>query len=733
MILDDGSSPSNLEKIDPAPEQGQFYITATGPSSRPRHVLKRADTFAVFDAHGDVGASAGGPDGVFNHDTRFLSRLELLINGVQPLLLGATVRDDNVAMSVDLTNADIYREGKIVLPRDTIHIRRTIYLWGGVAHQRINVSNHGDAALTFTVTVAFGADFSDLFEVRGSRRKQRGTLTRAVESDRTVRFSYMGLDDLKRETLVAFDPVPASLVEGAATFNLSLAADSSTTLFLAVECHGLADPTSRSFFAGFMDANRHQRAMTREIATVETSNDILNEVLARAMADLFMLITETEQGPYPYAGTPWYSTTFGRDGILTAIQMLWFDPSVAQGVLRRLAALQAEGFDEKSDAEPGKIVHEMRGGEMAVLREVPFGLYYGTVDATPLFVVLAGLYAERTGDLDTLRALWPAVERALAWMDGPGDRDGDGFIEYHRATDSGLQNQGWKDSYDAVYHADGTLAEGPIALCEVQGYAYMARRLAAKTARRLGHADRAGALDARADELAVKFEEAFWCEDIGTYAIALDGQKRPCKVRTSNAGQVLWSGIAKPDRAKRVAQDMIGADFFTGWGIRTVAQGQARYNPMSYHDGSVWPHDNSLIAEGMARYGHTDLAERVFEGLFAAATYMDLRRLPELFCGFRRRRGAGPTLYPVACAPQAWAAGTPFLLLQACLGMEFDPFARAIRFRNPRLPSFVEQITLRNIGFADAKVDVALRRAGDHVALRILGNTGEIQVSMSVS
>ena len=267
----------------------------------------------------------------------------------------------------------------------------------------------------------------------------------------------------------------------------------------------------------------------------------------------------------------------------------------------------------------------------------------------------------------------------------------------------------------------------------MQGYAYMARRLAAKTARRLGHHDRAGALDARADELAAKFEEAFWCEDIGTYAIALDGHKRPCKVRPSNAGQVLWSGIARPDRAKRVAHDMIGADFFTGWGIRTVAQGQARYNPMSYHNGSVWPHDNSLIAEGMARYGHTDLAERVFEGLFAAATYMDLRRLPELFCGFRRRRGAGPTLYPVACAPQAWAAGTPFLLLQACLGMEFDPFARAIRFRNPRLPPFVEQITLRNIGFEGAKVDVALRRAGDHVALRILGNTGAIQVSMSVS
>ncbi len=732
MIAGGGPLESNLDK-DPAPEQGQFYITATGPSSRPRHVLKHGDTFAVFDAHGDVGASAGGPDGLFNHDTRFLSRLELLINGVQPLLLGATVRDDNVAMSVDLTNADIYRDGKIVLPRDTIHITRTIYLWGGVAHQRVNVTNHGGLELGFTVSLSFGADFSDLFEVRGSRRKQRGTVTQTVESDKAVRFSYAGLDGLTRQTLVAFDPAPASLVGGAATFALSLAPETSTTLFLAVECSGVTAPLSQTFFKGFIDANRHQRAVTRDIATVETSNDILNEVLCRSAADLYMLVTETDQGPYPYAGTPWYSTTFGRDGILTAIQMLWFDPGVARGVLARLAAFQADGFDEKSDAEPGKVVHEMRGGEMAVLREVPFGLYYGTIDATPLFVVLAGLYLERTGDLDALRTLWPAVERALDWMDGPGDRDRDGFLEYHRATDSGLQNQGWKDSYDAVYHVDGTLAEGPIALCEVQGYAYLARRLAARTARRLGDADRADRLDAQAADLAAKFEDAFWCEDIGTYAIALDGRKAPCKVRTSNAGQVLWSGIARPDRAKRVAEDMLGTDFFSGWGIRTVAMGQARYNPMSYHDGSVWPHDNSLIAEGMARYGFTDLAERVFEGLFAAATYMDLRRLPELFCGFRRRRGGGPTLYPVACSPQAWAAGTPFLLLQACLGLEFDPFARAIRFRNPRLPSFADEITLRNLGFEGARVDVTLRRTGEHVALRVTGNTGAIQVSMSFS
>ncbi len=733
MTLDDAAESSNVEKVDPAPEQGQFYITATGPSSRPRHTLKHGDTFAVFDAHGDVGASAGGPDGVFNHDTRFLSRLELLINGMQPLLLGATVRDDNVSMTVDLTNADIYRDGVIVLQRDTIHIVRTIYLWGGVAHQRIHVANHGDHRLEFSIALVFGADFSDLFEVRGSRRRRRGTLSQRIEDAGSVRFSYLGLDDLRRETVIRLTPEPQALVESAGTFALSLEADASTTLFLSVECHGLALPRPETFFKGFIDANRHQKAVTRSVATVDTSNDILNEVMCRSTADLYMLITDTPQGPYPYAGTPWYSTTFGRDGILTAIQMLWCDPSVARGVLQRLAAFQADKFDPESDAEPGKIVHEMRGGEMAVLREVPFGLYYGTIDATPLFVVLAGLYLERTGDLETLKGLWPAIERALAWMDGPGDRDGDGFIEYARAKDTGLQNQGWKDSYDAVFHADGTLARGSVTLCEVQGYAYMARRLASTAALRLGKPDRARALDLAATQLADKFDEAFWCEDIGTYAIALDGDKKPCRVRTSNAGQVLWSGIAKPERAIRVGEQMLGTSFFSGWGIRTVAMGEARYNPMSYHDGSIWPHDNSFIAAGLSRYGMNDKAERVFEGLFAAASYMDLRRLPELFCGFRRRRGAGPTLYPVACAPQAWASGAPFLLLQSCLGLEFNPFERSIRFRNPRLPAFADEVTLRNIGFDQAKVDVALRRVGEHVALRVLRNTGEIQVSMSLS
>jgi len=415
------------------------------------------------------------------------------------------------------------------------------------------------------------------------------------------------------------------------------------------------------------------------------------------------------------------------------LQMLWWSPEVARGVLRRLAFYQAKTDDPRADAQPGKILHEMRGGEMAALHEVPFGLYYGSVDSTPLFVLLAGLYAERTGDIETIAELWPAIEAALAWIEGPGDPDGDGFVEYRRATEQGLANQGWKDSYDAVFHADGRLAEGAIALVEVQGYVYAAKRMLARCARRLGRAALAGTLDAQADRLAERFDAAFWCPDLGTYALALDGDKKPCKVRTSNAGHVLFTGIAAADRAASIAKELLQPSFFSGWGIRTVARGAVRYNPMSYHNGSIWPHDNSLIALGLARYGHKHAIETLFSGLFAAATYMDQRRLPELFCGFTRQHGHGPTLYPVACSPQAWASATPFTLLEAALGLEFDPFKGEIRLRNPRLPPFLDEVTLRDVRLCTSLVDLRVRRHGDSVSLDTPRISGDIRVSIVFS
>jgi glycogen debranching enzyme len=721
--------------METAPKGGgpetQFYIPATASlhERRPR-TLKHGDTFAVFDHYGDL-ASIGGPEGIYHTDTRYLSRLELRINGRQPLLLSSTVQVDNAALVVDLTNPDLIEDAGIALPRDTIHIHRFKYLWESACCERIALYNYSAETQRVRLDLHFAADFSDIFEVRGQRRPRRGWSSADCPGKEEVALRYEGLDGVMRETFIQFWPEPAWLDTTRAVFELSLAPEERFSIFVQVGCGRRApDWGPRTFFKGMREARRALRNSSARAAAIDSSHDLFNTLICRSISDVYTLITDTAAGPYPYAGIPWFATAFGRDGLITALLTLWLDPEIARGVLSYLALRQATALDPSRDAEPGKILHETRGGEMARLGENPFGLYYGSVDATPLFVLLAGQYFHRTGDVETMRRLWPNIEAALSWIDRYGDVDGDGLVEYRRKSETGLDNQGWKDSGDAIFHADGCLADPPIAVCEVQAYVYGAKTGAAAVARALGFQAVAVRLQHEAEALRERFDQDFWCEDLGTYALALDGAKRPCRVRTSNAGHALFTGIALPERAPRIARGLMDASFFTGWGIRTVASTEARYNPMSYHNGAVWPHDNALIALGFARYGFKSYAARIARAIFDAAVYMDLHRLPELFCGFQRTRRRGPTFYPVACAPQAWAAATPFALLQACLGLRFDPTARQILFEQPVLPEFLDRVRLRNLRLGQTTADILVQRSGRDVSVSVLGKTGDVRVSI---
>jgi len=714
------------------PRAGTHHVVAAAnPADDRTRVLKHGDTFAVFDHYGDIEPRGLGEEGLYHEGTRFLSRLLLELAGARPFFLGSNVRDDGAEIAVALTNPDWLRDGRLAMPLGTLHLDTRIFLREAACHRVVRVRNYGREALPIELGLRFAADFADIFEVRGAHRTVRGARLPAEIGADAVVLGYRGLDGELRRTVLRFGPTPFEITDSHVRWTLSLRPQEEITAHLDVQCERGALRLPRIRFEEVRDQATFEPARSKALSCrLSTSNTQVDTWVHRAASDLDMLTTELPTGPYPYAGVPWFNTPFGRDGIVTALECLWLRPELARGVLAYLASTQATDFVPEQDAEPGKILHETRKGEMAALGEIPFGRYYGSVDATPLFVVLAGAYYERTGDVAFLQSLWPHVEAALDWIHASGDRDGDGFVEYERQSKDGLLHQGWKDSDDAVFHADGSLAEGPIAPCEVQGYVHAAWRAGAALAARLGHSDRADALVERADRLRERFDAAFWCDDLSTYALALDGEKRPCGVRTSNAGQCLFTGIADRDRARRVARTLFSRGSFCGWGIRTLDARETRFNPMAYHNGSVWPHDNALVAYGLSLSGMAELAARIWTGLFEASLWFDLHRMPELFCGFPQEPGAGPTPYPVACAPQAWAAGSVFLLVQACLGLSISGPRAEITFTRPRLPAALDELVVRDLEVCGATVDLRVARHHDDVGVTVLRRDGDLRVTV---
>jgi glycogen debranching enzyme len=710
----------------------QYYIQATSPPSvETTRVLKDNDTFGVFDQYGDIDSGDRAEEGVYNQGTRFLSRLKLTFLGIRPFLLSSTIRRDNVLLAADLTNPDICREGRVLVPRGTLHVYRTQFLWHDTLCISIRVRNYGSTSMRVSFGLEFGADYSDIFEVRGQKRGHRGVLhkPRIGPPDGRVVLEYTGLDQVVRRTVAGSSPPVHLKLLPAFQFGLSLSAGEERPFefsFLFETDNKVA--SAPGYVEGLTSATREIAGPNRIPNRISTSNQQFNNWLERSRSDLNTLLTAGPHGTYPYAGVPWFSTPFGRDGIITALECLWVAPNVARGVLSFLTETQAKEFNPEEDAEPGKILHEARAGEMAALREIPFGRYYGSVDSTPLYLMLAGAYYRRTGDLAFIESLWPGIELALNWIDRYGDADQDGFLEYNRRSPKGLVQQGWKDSSDSIFHADGTLADSPIALCEVQGYVFKAKLGISEIAEALGRTDAAIRLSEEARALQKRFESVFWRESIGSYALALDGSKKACEVKASNAGHCLFCGIAEPSHALAVAEQLTSEQFFTGWGMRTIAADSPRYNPMSYHNGSVWPHDNALVAAGFARYRLTTLAMKIMSGIFESCGWFEFNRLPELFCGFDRRDGKAPTNYPVACSPQAWSAGAAFLLLQSSIGLTIDAVGKQIVLTHPVLPEFLEQVKIRDLAVGAASVDLVLFRSGNAVAVTIERRTGQVDV-----
>lgn len=665
-------------------------------------ICREQQQFFLTDRDGNVPAKNGRGLGLYSRDTRHLSVYDFAVEGVRPMVLLSTA-DSGFSQEQILGNHRVIREDSTVIGRATIEFRRERVV-DGCLEERLSIANFNPFPIEIRPAYYFDADFADIFEIRGHTRQQQGRHSPPEVTKNTILYRYLGMDGVWRRTLIVFDQEPDEIDAHSVTFKISLGPRELTEIRFRVLFEETPERPSTEAPRRLED---EYAAWHASFAKIETDNEGFNHVLRRSISDLRLLWTKDAAGlGYVAAGTPWYATLFGRDSAITALQTLPFRPALARECLALLARYQGQIVAPAICEEPGKILHEVREDELSAIGELPYKRYFGSVDSTPLFLLLAAEYFHWTADKETLTSLLPAINAALRWLREFGDRDGDGFVEYATNSSTGLRNQAWKDSAEAVMHEDGTLCEGPIAAAEVQGYIYLAYTRLAPVLEALGQSERADELRRAAEELRRRFNEAFWLADRGYVALALDGEKRPSEVSSSNSGQVLWSGILSRSRASAVRGELFSEEMFSGWGVRTLSTAARTYYPLGYHVGTVWPHDNAIVANGLKRYGFDEDVNRIATGLFDAARAFPNFRLPELFGGQPRTETRPPVPYPVACRPQAWTAGAMLHTLQAMLGLFPDASRGRLYVIRPKLPPWLRSVSIEGLSIGAGRVDL---------------------------
>ncbi len=715
-----------VEIPPPYPEPRVAYQNAE-PRKVNNLTLIDGKTFLSTTFAGDI-MPPGAPDaGFFHDDTRFLSRLELRVGGYRTVVLSSS-RERTFASQIELTTGRSTLRASYEIPENTVHIRREQLLSSDILYDYLTFENFNFHELELVIELAFEADFMDVFQVRGVERQKPGHYYKPLVHRDSIVFYYLGLDGVARETLIHLSPEPEQVDGTTAVWRQKLPPFKRFQIQATITPLVEAKPSraGRADFSHSLRMRREAFAQWESQSTrFESSNRIFDEMVATCVGDFHALQIPEGREHVIAAGIPWFATMFGRDSIIAAYQSLLLNPQLACETLRVLARHQGKEKDDWRDEEPGKILHEYREGEMTRAREMPFGPYYGSVDATPLWLILLSETFNWTADDGLIKDMLPHARRALEWIDTCGDVDGDGFVEFVRRSPRGLANQGWKDSWDANLHRDGKVAEPPIALCEVQGYVYEAKYRMASMMRSLGEIRIADKLKKDAADLARCFDKKFWMPQHGFYAMALDREKRQLQVISSNPGHLLFTRMLPQERARTVTQRFMQPDMFTGWGCRTMSQDERVFNPLSYHRGSVWPHDNALVAHGMALYEFRDAALTVFTGLVQAALNFRDYRLPELFCGIQRREYDEPVQYPVSCSPQAWASGAVFLLLTSVLGIRPSAARRELNIVNPMLPEWLDYLNIRNLCIGGSRVGLDFTRRGSRTFCNVVDVEGE--------